>query len=336
MVQRGYTFLPEAPYTENQVATPPVTGKDTVGRASYPAEPQVRPPDPGRGYSSGGIVNLPPESQLSAQQSSRGYSAYQEAGGSHSTSYQRALTACALVLAILPIPVTALGLLPVYRLQALFLLFYAPLVCLLILAYLYYVRASLARLMFADLLRPQVRRDPYYRPNFEQSLARIGARLRAAVLALLPLICLSLSFYCFTRYAARLNDSVDIAVVDQMQSGGATTTAAATSAGEKPQVPPSDRVAKGRQDAAAAEQAQAKGASLASPDPRVLRQRVLQELGIDDIPLFRELTILYIGAFAAALVALILMALKEYAKTAMGLSERDMVLGQVATDQEQF
>jgi hypothetical protein len=58
----------------------------------------------------------------------------------------------------------------------------------------------------------------------------------------------------------------------------------------------------------------------------------LRTAEIDDIPLFGELTVLYIGAFAATLIAIILMALKEYAKTAMGLSERDVVLGPLSIE----
>jgi hypothetical protein len=43
--------------------------------------------------------------------------------------------------------------------------------------------------------------------------------------------------------------------------------------------------------------------------------------------LFTELTALYIGIFATALMAVIMMALKENAKDAMGLSEQDLILG---------
>jgi hypothetical protein len=48
---------------------------------------------------------------------------------------------------------------------------------------------------------------------------------------------------------------------------------------------------------------------------------------VDDIPSFTRLNILYIGIFWSAEIALILMALKEYAKEAMGLTERDLMLG---------
>lgn len=48
---------------------------------------------------------------------------------------------------------------------------------------------------------------------------------------------------------------------------------------------------------------------------------------MDDIPLFTRLNILYIGIFLSAEIAFILMALKEYAKEAIGLTEWDLMLG---------
>ena len=62
-------------------------------------------------------------------------------------------------------------------------------------------------------------------------------------------------------------------------------------------------------------------------DTSAVRRYVLQSSNIDGIPLFQELTALYIGAFGAASIALVLMALKEHAKEAMGLSEEDLMLG---------
>jgi hypothetical protein len=54
---------------------------------------------------------------------------------------------------------------------------------------------------------------------------------------------------------------------------------------------------------------------------------VLRTTGIDDIPRLVELTVLYMGAFVALLIAVTLMALKEYAKEALGLSEHELMFG---------
>jgi hypothetical protein len=63
-----------------------------------------------------------------------------------------------------------------------------------------------------------------------------------------------------------------------------------------------------------------------------MREYALRSAGIADIPYFTELTALYIGAFVAALVAVITMSLKEYAKEAMGLTETELVLGRLSTE----
>jgi hypothetical protein len=50
--------------------------------------------------------------------------------------------------------------------------------------------------------------------------------------------------------------------------------------------------------------------------------------------MFTELTVLYIGIFSAALLAVLLMALKEHAKEAMGLTEQELVVGRYASSEE--
>ena len=120
-----------------------------------------------------------------------------------------ALIVCALALAVLPIPVTWFGLLPAYRMQGRFLLFYAPVVCLLLIGYVFYVRDSIARILFADILSPIGDADPYYGPTAGESVRKFVRRVRAGVLALLPPVLLATSFYCVARYTSRLNQSVD-------------------------------------------------------------------------------------------------------------------------------
>ena len=195
------------------------------------------------------------------------------------------LAACALGVALLPIPVTIFGLLPAYRMHARFLVFYAPFACLLVLAYMHYVRDILARQILADILDPMQGYADYSRPSLWESFRRGVRRLRTAVLALLPAVLLIVSFYSVTRYTVRLGESIDRAV---------------------PQT-------QGRV---------------------VRREDVLREADIDGIPMFTELTFLYIVTFTAAMAAFALMALKEYAKNATGLSEQDLVLGGANGEEE--
>ena len=57
-----------------------------------------------------------------------------------------------------------------------------------------------------------------------------------------------------------------------------------------------------------------------------LRTYTLRQASIDEIPHFMELTTLYIGAIVPALAAVFFVLLKEYARRAMGLSDREVIL----------
>lgn len=241
-----------------------------------------------------------------------------EPGGqdrSYSAGLIDALLACALLLAVLPIPVTAFRLLPVYQVHARFLIFYTPLVCLLLLAYLFYVRDSLGRWMFAKILYPLPDFDPYSGSSTRRTAAGLFRGFRIALLAVLPIVLLALSFYCFRRYTARLTESVEIAAVTWAQSLR-VQPAIDTVPEQKP-----------RKNGPAGTVGESPPDSASMLDSLALRREVLQYTRLDSIPLFTELTIWYIGIFATALMAVLLMALKENAKEAMGLSEQDIIVG---------
>jgi hypothetical protein len=242
----------------------------------------------------------------------------------YSNWFRGTLSIGALVTAILPAPVMIFQLLPAYGVQARFLIFYGPLVCFLTLAYLFYVRDALARAMFADLLDPPSEPDPYYGEPLLGSVRRIFRRVRSIVLALLPIALVLTSCYCAVEYIRLVNRSAwEVAEQVRRQPTGngerlestdsqrnpVTAKPGARSSGRRPSLPLSRDTAK------------------VQPSRDSLRRYVLQTTGVDDIPSFTRLNILYIGIFLAAEIALILMALKEYAKEAMGLTERDLMLG---------
>lgn len=243
----------------------------------------------------------------------------------YSRALRSALVLCAVLLAILPVPVTALRLLPAYDIHARFLIFYAPVVCFLILAYLLYVRDGLARLMFADILRPIPEHDSYYRERPTESAKRWLRRLQASLLALLPAVLLATSFYCMIRYTARLRQSVEISAA-AMVAPLVDEEVAFAGSEPPPSVRPPDSSAR-RPATAETLKTTAVPDSAPHPDAPPDRGQLLRTASIDSIPLFTELTVLYIGIFASALIAVLLMALKEYAKEAMGLTEQDLVLG---------
>jgi hypothetical protein len=225
------------------------------------------------------------------------------------------LIACGLLLAVLPIPITAFRLLPVYSVHARFLIFYTPLVCLLLLAYLFYVRDSLGRWMFAGILSPLPDFDPYSGSGTRRRVVRLFRGFRMTLLAVLPIVLLALSFYCFRSYNTRLKDSVEIAAALWERSSHAQPASDA-----HPEQKPRGKSRASRGESFA-------DSSMVA-DSVALRRALLQTATIDTIPLFTELTIWYIGIFATALTAVVLMALKENAKQAMGLSEQDIILGQ--------
>ena len=135
--------------------------------------------------------------------------------GSYSSNLRNLLFGAALVVALFPIPVTAFGLLPTYQQHARFLILYTPVICLLAVGYLFYLRDSLARLLFADIIsfHPE---DYEYQPEG----ARILGRLRSTVVALLPVLLLLVSFYCFTTYTRKFSQSLELTTAVMSEPAG--------------------------------------------------------------------------------------------------------------------
>jgi hypothetical protein len=242
------------------------------------------------------------------------------------------LSYAALAVAVIPAPLLALGVLPAYQVHARFLAFYTPFICLLTLAYLFYVRDHLSRIMLAPIRGPISERDDYYDPyrrrSAAESVRRHLGRAVTGLIVLLPALLLGVSFYCVTRYLTVLDQSVGVASALYGERFGAGEEVAFNRhpAGKpvptRGQTAPFDTTTK-------AESVRPVGIPDSLPLPEdsgAVRTYVLRSSSIDSIPLFRELTILYIGAFGAACVAIVLMALKEHAKEAMGLSEQDLIL----------
>jgi hypothetical protein len=218
-----------------------------------------------------------------------------------------------------------LELLPTYRIQAKFLIFYGPLVCSLALSYLFYIRDALARAMFAGILRPPVEANPYYGETFRESLQLILRRLRSLILALLPIALLLTSSYCTIQYLRLVNQSVSEATEQKRRAPPVTPQEVGSLPDPSDSGSAKSLTRRGRKTAEKPVPGETQSRAPVSPDS--IRREVLQSSGVDDIPAFNRLNIWYIGIFLCAEMAFILMALKEYAKEAMGLTERDMVLG---------
>jgi len=246
----------------------------------------------------------------------------------YSAAMRRALVFSAVAVTLLPIPVTYFRILPAYGVHAWFLLFYTPFFCLLTLCYLFYVRDSLARAMFANVLDPPPSPDPYYQEPLGDRLKRGVRYLKGALLGILPALLVITSMYCVSRYLAAINESVALAAETYVER-----SAANEEVGAVPEV-------RGRFDKRRSVEPSRPGKEPSAPtgvvapdslpprsDSMAVRQYVLRTSEIDDIPRVIELTVLYMGAFVALLIAVTLMALKEYAKEALGLSEHELMFG---------
>jgi hypothetical protein len=245
----------------------------------------------------------------------------------YSAAVRTILGLTALIVTLLPIPVVYFRVLPAYQRHSWFLLVYTPFLCLLTLCYLFYVRDALARTIFANVLDPPPPPDPYYREPLGDRVQRGFRRVKGIFVGILPALLVLTSMYCVSRYFAVLDGSVAQAVrTYQERSMSSEPTGALP---EQRSRSPRRRSPR-RKYPVTAESTQASPVrdSLPFPlDSTSVRQYVLRTSAIDDIPRVTELTVLYVGAFVALLVAVTLMALKEYAKDALGLSEHELMFG---------
>ena len=239
-------------------------------------------------------------------------------GTSSVSSQVYILLACAVAFA--PIPVGALRLVPAFESQNRFLIFYTPFICLLLLAYLFYIRDSLARLLFAQLYRFTPAYESYYRPGQWAGQRFTAARMRRGILGVLPLVLLGGSGYCVARYSDELAGAViEVSLQQSDQEADAGEVGALPEPGGPSQLAPSQT----------ADTTVIPSGLTADTARRV----ILRTTALDQVPRFGRLAAWYIGSFACAVAAIMLMALKEYALRALGLTERDLVLRRVAWDE---
>lgn len=251
---------------------------------------------------------------------------------SYSAAARKALALTAAAVTLLPLPVTYFGILPAYQAHASFLLFYVPFLCLLTLCYLFYVRDSLARAMFADVLNPPPRPDPYYQEPMGERLGRAFRRLKGIVLGILPVLLVVASMYFVSRYLVSFDRSVTQAV--EVYIDRAVTAEKAVVSDEKQREGAATRAARGSRRPLGPDTATVDTLPQLS-DSTAVRQYVLRASRLQSIPGVFELTSFYIGVFVALLVAVTLMALKEYAKEAMGLSEYELIFGRHGQTEQQ-
>jgi hypothetical protein len=243
----------------------------------------------------------------------------------------------AVVCGLFPIAVVSLGLLPTYHMHSRFLLFYAPVVALLLLGYLLYIRELIGRLFFGDVLDAMAAGDSAYVDLAWQQKQERSRRLRTGVIYLIPLLLVGLSFYCVKQYVLRFNDSVALSsqlllarlpmpeamdsVADSTPRRHRPAESTDTVTASQP-IPTSDP-----EPNMAGRMVVLKALPGMANDPNPLRTYTLKMATIDDIPYFMELTALYIGGIVGPLVAVFMVLLKEHARRELGLTEREVLSG---------
>jgi hypothetical protein len=245
----------------------------------------------------------------------------------YSAAARKALGLTATVITLLPLPITYFGILPTYKAHASFLLFYVPFLCLLTLCYLFYVRDSLARVMFADVLNPPPLPDPYFPERLGERLGRAFRRLKGIILGILPVLLVIASMYFVSRYLVSFDQSVTRSVKAYIERADTAEQAALTDEKQQGRKP---RRTRDIRLPAVGDTAAVDTLPPLLSDSAAVRQYVLRASSLQSIPEVVKLTSLYIGVFVALLVAVTLMALKEYAKEAMGLSEHELMFGRYA------
>jgi len=217
--------------------------------------------------------------------------------------FKNYMSISSLVVASLPIPVTAMRLIPTYKAQTYILSVYTPLFCFLTLGFIFYIRHSLARAMFSDYWRTfssqeepeepiepdtdiqtdskefrayQRAFDKYRLQRYRYRLAKRRELLRRGLINSLPIICILGAFSSTYAYHYYLTASVSL-MRDRWFDMG-----------------------------------------------RPL-QLLLDNAELDWIPLGTVLMILYIAIFVFAEASFILMAIKEYLQDLMGYTEKQLI-----------
>jgi hypothetical protein len=207
--------------------------------------------------------------------------------------FKKYMSVSAVVVAALPIPIAALGAIPIFAHQKGELATYTSLLCFLLLSYAFYMRHSIASALF---------------------MHRHRRRRMAHLINALPLILIMGCIASIFEYQALLIRSVDSAGLaeakfqamqsTQMQKSLAAAGAATAAAGA-----PTEKPLWGTDEG----------------HRRQTMEFILATKDQQDINGGTELMLLYLSIFLCAEGAFVLMALREYLQDALKLSEREVI-----------
>ena len=204
--------------------------------------------------------------------------------------FKRYMSISSVVAAALPIPVTAVGLIPTFSAQTSYLATYTAMFCFLCLGFIFYSRHQLAPQMFGEFGRARYARAAPSDGQLKRTALRVaiesaarGLRMLANVssrmfVPILPFLLILGALYCSLKYHALLAEAVTYL----------------------------------RQDL-----------------PEALStEAILEGTPFDQIPFSTQLALHYIGIFITAESAFIVMAIKEYLQDLIGLSDLTIITGE--------
>jgi hypothetical protein len=141
--------------------------------------------------------------------------------------FKNYMSVSTIVVAALPIPVTAWELIPTFKAQTKLLSVYTPLFCFLVLGFIFYSRHELARMMFPD--------------HFEKSHRRPGFnKAWRTLIGILPLLLIATSIFAAFQYndvlnsnvkalhkerLSKMNDTTPLEALNTLQAGNILQTA---------------------------------------------------------------------------------------------------------------
>jgi len=202
------------------------------------------------------------------------------------------MSVSALLTAALPIPITSFGLIPAFGQQKHFLAVYTSLYCFLLLAFIFFSRHSIAKLLF---------------PNYFSAKANsLFSRSFSFTIAVLPAVFIVLSIFCVITYHSILDKNInqirtDISKDSTLESNKSPIFKYYFSI----------------------------------DTPLVKVKRLDQEFILNETQVSalhsgsNYLIYYYLGIFIFAEMAFILMAMKEYLQDILGLTELNLILGQL-------
>jgi hypothetical protein len=213
-----------------------------------------------------------------------------------------------LVVAALPIPITAFKVIPVFQQQMGIFSVYTSMFCFLLLGYIFYIRHSLAPFLFPKYFEKsgKIHSGTFRIANWDLAY-KVNSYGKNVIVFFMPLLLIMASFYCVLNYHEQLDTTISSIKNDVLKS---------TSSNNK--------------DFCIA----VFGKARPDVDIKVINfDFILKNFQTSGYPKdAKSLMFYYLGIFLFAEAAFIFMAIKEYLQDVLGLNEMTLINGKKVGD----